>query len=284
MAPKTTTVRKDIIPYEAGVVILTPLDANKKPDYTRSVATQRDFLTSTQTSVTRTVETLANGNGSDKDFITDEVYNLTVVGNTYNPQFHAAVAGRIESEPATELMPYEFSANVPGAAEYEIQLGTGGVVELEPAADADGKYNFIVEDSYGNVMAATKTAPEDAQHYQYDSATKALIFNEEAANMNVRVIMWVATDGGYKIESNPILTQPEYQIECFGISMSAGSDEKYRVVTKLLRATTTGDLSEQATQKSKSAPITYNFKSTPVPAGVSVYSQYMVPYEITAGA
>ena len=284
MAPKTTTVRKDIIPYEAGVVILTPLDANKKPDYTRSVATQRDFLTSTQTSVTRTVETLANGNGSDKDFITYEVYNLTVVGNTYNPQFHAAVAGRIESEPATELMPYEFSANVPGAAEYEIQLGTGGVVELEPAADADGKYNFIVEDSYGNVMAATKTAPEDAQHYQYDSATKALIFNEAAANMNVRVIMWVATDGGYKIESNPILSQPEYQIECFGVSMSAGSDEKYRVVTKLLRATATGDLSEQATQKSKSAPITYNFKSTPVPAGVSVYSQYMVPYDITAGA
>lgn len=283
MAPKTTTVRKDIIPYEAGVVILTPLDANKKPDYTRSVATQRDFLTSTQTSVTRTVETLANGNGPDKDFITDEVYNLTVVGNTYNPQFHAAVAGRLESEPPTELIPYEFSANVPGSAEYQIEFGASKDIEIEPAADSDGNYNFIVEDSYGNVMASTNAAPEDAQHYQYDSTTKALIFNEEAANMNVRVIMWVATDGGYKIESNPILTQPEYQIECFGISMSAGSDEKYRVVTKLLRATTTGDLSEQATQKAKSAPITYNFKSTPVPAGVSVYSQYMVPYDITAG-
>lgn len=282
MAPKTTTVRKDIIPYEAGVVILTPLDANKKPDYTKSVATQRDFLTSTQTSVTRTVETLANGNGSDKDFITDEVYNLTVVGNTYNPQFHAAVAGRIESEPATELIPYEFSANVPASGEYQIEFGASKDIELEPAADSDGNYNFIVEDSYGNVMASTDAAPEDAQHYQYDSMTKALIFNEAAANMNVRVIMWVATDGGYKIESNPILSQPEYQIECFGISMSAGSDEKYRVVTKLLRATATGDLSEQATQKAKSAPITYNFKSTPVPAGVSVYSQYMVPYDLSA--
>ena len=279
---KTVTVRKDIIPYEAGVVILTPLDANKRPDYTKAVATERDFLTSTQTSVTRTVETLENGNGSNKDFITDETYNLVVVGNTYNPQFHAAVAGRIESEPETELVPHEFSFTLPQTAEtYQITFGADQDITVEPAADADGNYNFIVEDTYGNVMTKVEEAPAAGGEYQYDDTTKALIFNAADAGMNVRVIMYIATDGGYMIESNPILTQPEYQIECFGISMSAGTDEKYKVVTRLLRATTTGDISEQATQKSKSAPITYNFKSTPVPAGVSVYKQYMVPYTET---
>lgn len=279
---KTVTVRKDIIPYEAGVVILTPLDANKRPDYTKAVATERDFLTSTQTSVTRTVETLENGNGSNKDFITDETYNLVVVGNTYNPQFHAAVAGRIESEPETELVPHEFSFTLPQTAEtYQITFGADQDITVEPAADADGNYNFIVEDTYGNVMTKVEKAPAAAGEYQYDDTTKALIFNAADAGKNIRVIMYIATDGGYLIESNPILTQPEYQIECFGISMSAGTDEKYRVITKLLRATTTGDISEQATQKAKSAPITYNFKSTPVPVGVSVYKQYMVPYTET---
>lgn len=102
---KTTTVRKDLIPYRAGVVVVTPLDANKRPDYTKSVATEYDFLTSTQTSVTRTTETLANGNGSDKEYITDETYNLAVVGNTFNPVFHGVVTGRIETLPEKNAYP-----------------------------------------------------------------------------------------------------------------------------------------------------------------------------------
>lgn len=279
MAGKTNTIQKDIIPYEAGIVILTPLDANKKPDYTKSVATKRDFLTSTQTSVTRTTETLANGNGADKEFITDEVYNLTVVGNAYNPEFHSAVAGRVQTLPESVLVPNEFNFNLPTSDAYQITFGADGDITTEPAADGEGDYNFIVEDNYGNTLKNVGTTPSAAGEYEYDSMTKALIFHEEMAGANVRVIFYSASTDAYKIENNPILSQPEYQIECMGISMSAGTDAKYKVTTTLKRATATGDLSEQATQKSKSSPITYTFKSTPVPAGVSVYSQVFTPYK-----
>ena len=44
-----TSVMGDYVPYEAGVVIITPLDKNGVPDKSRAIATQRDFLQSTQT-------------------------------------------------------------------------------------------------------------------------------------------------------------------------------------------------------------------------------------------
>lgn len=280
MAAKQNTVRRDLIPYEAGVVIITPLDANKKPDYSRAVATQRDFLTSTQTSVTRTTETLANGNGQDKEFITDETYNLTVTGNTFDLDLHAVIAGRIQSQPDTVLMPTEVTYNLDKAPtdEYlEIQFGAEGDVAKEPAPDADGEYFFIVEDSYGN-----RLIPGDAPAagvYHYDSDAKTLQFEASYAEQAMRVVYKFAVEGGLETKSNPILQQPEFQIETFGVRMSAGTDQKYRTYIKIARAVATGDLSEQATQKAKTAPITYTFASTPVPAGVSVYTEVEAPYE-----
>lgn len=275
----TSTVRKDLIPYEAGVVILVPLDANKRPDYSRAVATKRDFLTSTQTSVTRTTETLANGNGADKDFITDERYQLTVTGNTYNPEFHAAVAGRFAKDATDVLIPREHSFTMKDGTST-VTFGTGKDIVEEPAANADGKYDMIVEDAYGNTMTPTtgSSTPTEGT-YRYDSDTKTLTFPTAMAGATVRVIFYVKAAKGYTIENNPILTTPEYMIQCFGVTMSAGADTKYRVVTTIKRASTTGDISEQTTQKAKSAPITYTFQSNPVPAGESVYSQVFTTVE-----
>lgn len=279
---KTTTVRKDLIPYRAGVVVVTPLDANKRPDYTKSVATEYDFLTSTQTSVTRTTETLANGNGSDKEYITDETYNLAVVGNTFNPVFHAAVTGRIETLPEKTLIPEQFTWSLPTSvtegATLEITFGTDADYATLPAADADGNYNFIINDSYGNTLVRlTDDQTLEKGGYKYDSGTKALQFSNDYLGAQIRVIFWYEDANSIKYDSNPILQQPEYQIQTFGIFQSAGTDDKYKVVTTLKRATTTGDVSDQTSQKSKSAPLTYNFRSTPVPEGVSVYSQVFTP-------
>lgn len=276
MAARTTQVRKDLIPYNAGVVILTPLDANKKPMYERAVATQYDFLTSTQTSVSRTTETLANGNGQDKDFTIDERYTVTVVGNTFNPVFHGVATGRIETLPTRELVPEQITFNLaptvsdPGG-NLEITFGVGKDFEQVPAADADGQFNFIVEDSYGNVLTRMDSPVFGA--YSYDSDTKALQFSKEYVNAEIRVIYWREDLDTIRYDSNPILSQPEYQLQAFGITTSASTDQKYRVITTIKRCTATGDITDQTTQKSKSAPITYTFQSTPVPEGVSSYSQ-----------
>lgn len=275
-------VRNDIIPYRAGVCILTILDKNKKPDYTRSVATEYEFLTSTQTSVSRSTETLANGNGQDKEYILDETYNLTVVGNTFNPIFHGVATGRIEALPTKTLVPKQFTYSLPGSPEdgqstFSIEFGEGKASEQEPGADSDGNYNFIVEDSYGNTLIRSEQAYFGT--YVYDSDTKSIHLSSEYANAEIRVIYYYESENSVQYRSNPILQQPEYQIDTFGVFQSAGTSEKYMVHTRILRGTVTGDVSEQTSQKSKSAPITYTFKSTPVPEGVSVYTQTFTPLE-----
>lgn len=277
---KVSTIKKDIIPFRAGVVILTPLNKKtRKPDYALSTASKYDFLTSTQTSVTRTTEMLANGNGQDKEYILDETYNLTVVGNTFDPVFHGVVTGRLEAIPTNTLVPRQFTFNVPpepeaGQSTFRIEFGTDKI-EPVPAADSDGNYNFIVEDSYGNtLMRAEQTS---LGTYMYDPDTKSISLSADYKDEEIRVIYYYSSSNSLEYRSNPILQQPEYQIDVFGVSTSASTNEKYLVHTKILRATTTGDVAEQTTQKSKSAPITYTFRSTPVPENVSAYVQTFTP-------
>lgn len=285
---KQVTIRKDMIPYRAGVVVLTPLDSNFKPDFSKSVPTQYDFLTSTQTSVTRTTETLANGNGSDKDYIIDERYSLAVVGNTYDPEFHAAVTNRLKSQPEKATLMEQFSVTLPTEANGDVETvadkwvitfgGPDKDQEKEPAANADKGYDFIINDSYGNTLAPAESAEEVALGtFFYDSDKKCLVFGEDYKNNTMRVIFFYEADGGLQYDSNPILKQSVFRIDVFGMRQSAGSDDLYPVHIWIERASTSGDVSEQTTQKSKSAPITYNFQSDPVPAGVSVYHEVYGP-------
>lgn len=286
MAAKTTTVRKDLIPYEAGVVILDPLDENKTPDYTRSVATGFDFLTSTQVSITRTTETLENGNGQNKEYPLDETYTMTVTGNVYNPIFHSVVTGQIETLPASTLMPNEISYNLPtttsAGTNVSLAFGPSGPLKDEPvpAADESGEVNFIVEDSYGNVL--TRLDDPEFGAYSYDADTKTLEFSEEYKGALIRVIYSYEVTNSIMYTSNPIIQNPEYQVRIFGIRQSASTGETYNFMEKIARATATGDISNQPSQKSKSAPITYTFTSTPVPKGTSVYSSTFAPTNVTA--
>lgn len=277
---KTTTVRKDLIPYKAGTVVVTPLDANMRPDYTRSVATEYTYLASTQTSVTRATETLESGNGSNKEIPTSETYTVTLTSNAFNPVFHNAVVGRLETLPDTTLMKDEFTFNLPSTAGeggvLEISFGTGKDHEAVPAADAYGNYNFVVEDSYGNPLVRMDTPQFGA--YSYDVEGKALQFSSEYANAAIRVIFNYEETNALVYRSDPILKLNEFRLEIFGITRSAGGSATYRVETVLERCSVTGDLSEMPTQMSPSAPMTYTFASTPVPAGVSVYTQKWAPY------
>lgn len=277
---KTTTVRKDLIPYRAGTVVLTPLDANMRPDYTRSVATEYTYLASTQTTVTRETETLESGNGSNKEIPTRETYTVTVTANAFNPVFHNAAAGRLEYLPEKTLMKKEFTHSLPATTSeeggfLEIAFGNGVADGKMPAADEDGNYNFVVEDSYGNPLVRMDTPQFGA--YSYDPEDNSLQFSSEYANASIRVIFDFEETKALVYKSDPILKISEFRLEIFGETQSAAGSDTYLVQTILERCSVTGDLSEQPTQVSRSAPMTYTFSSTPVPAGVSVYTQKYAP-------
>lgn len=276
---KTTTVTKSLIPYEAGVTIVTPLDKNHRPMLERAVATQYNYVASTQTSVTKTTEELENGNGQNKTMVTDETYNFTLNVNALNIVFHNTVAGRIETLPDKVLVLDEFTwflpETVPVDSGLQITFGTSGDHEVEPAARDDGEYFFIVEDSYGNPLVRRDTAENGA--YTWDPDTKALGFSEDYKGAAIRVIYEYADTKSIRYDSNPILSQPEFQIDVFGITTDAETDQKFKVHERIVRASYSGDLAGMPTQKSRAATLSYTFASNPVPSGTSVYTVIYTP-------
>lgn len=265
-------VRTDLIPLKAGILRLTLLDANGDPLFANPYSTQRNFLTSTQVSTTRASETLANGNGSDKDYPTSETYTLTLVSNIFDQKFHNYLAGSIK--PAT-LLPilYDTTITVPSATPYEIDL-----TSKPPVAMSDGKYYFEIRDSFGNMF----TQPSDGEtlgegKYSYDPDTKKLTFDATSAGKSYSCVYNVAAPNGEAFAANPILSNPQFRLEVYGEMQSANYGGTTLLYEMMPRATVSGDLPNVTTQKSISAPITYTFASAPVPQGVSPFYQSFTP-------
>ena len=282
-----TSVMGDFVPYEAGVVILTPLDKNGTPDKSKAIATQRDFLQSTQTSETRTMETLANGNGNDKPFATGAQFKVAIVSNVYDPRFHALAANRTVTELAagatanvsrqeTTITPVKVGTTAPYT--YEVAFGTTGGVVDTPAADSDGDYDLMVQDGFGNFLenGGASVTTLEVGIFEYDPDTKIMSFSSDYEDIALRCVFHkVMPYGGMLIENNEPLATPMFRVEVFGFAKSAESEEVYPRTTIIERATYDGDITDTTTQKSINNPLTYNFTSAPVPKGVKVYKEYI---------
>lgn len=266
-------VRNDLIPMKAGIVRVTPLDANGNPITEEAYSTKRDFLTSTQVTTTRTSETLANGNGSDKDFPTDEKYTLALVTNTYDPKFHKMISGDL-SEESPEPVLFDTTISVPSETPYEVDL-----TDNQPVASADGKFYLEIRDSYGNAFTQADATVESEYQFKYTDSTHKLTFHESAAGMNLSCVYYIAGTAGEGYKSNPILQNPQFQIEIMGETRSADTGESIRYYAKMLRGVVSGDIPRVTTQKSISNAITYNFASAPVPQGMSAFYDSFTPFQ-----
>ncbi len=267
-------VRNDNIPLKAGILRVTLLDENGDPMYSNPYTTQRNFLTSTAVSVTRASETLANGNGSDKDFPTSETYTLTLVSNIFDQKFHNYLAGSITPPKILPIL-WDTTVTVPPAAPYEVDL-----TPKPPVAMDDGKIYFEIRDSYGDLLTPPEAeATLAAGNYTYDADTKKLTFDASAAGKSFSCVYNVSGEGGEAFASNPILLSPQFRIEVYGEMQSANYGGTTLLYELMPRATVTGDLPNATTQKSISAPITYTFASAPVPQGVSAFYQSFTPQQ-----
>lgn len=285
---KMSPIGNRILPYEAGITRLTPLDQNKTPMYERAVSTPYSYLASTQVTVSKTTETVENGNGQPGNFVTDQTYTMTIVDNAYSPIFYGVAAGLIETLHTKALMPTQFTYTLaPTVTEdstLDIVFGTtdnpvaNGHV---PAPDKNGNFHIIVNDNKGNVL--TKATQAQLGTYVYDEDNKTLSFSEDYKGMTLTITFDYEHENVVEYTSDPILKQPEFLVETFGIVVDAETDDKYLVYRSLERATLTGDLANQPMQKSRSSSITYTFTSAPVPKGVSIYHEKIALYESAAG-
>lgn len=277
---KTSVIPNKLLPYRAGIMIVVPIE-NGKPNYDKAVATSERFMNTSQVTMSRTTETMEDGNGGRKEFTNAESYTLTVTGNTYSPVVHNTIAGRIERFPAKQLTPDYQNVTLPSTvedgADLTISFGADGQIKNLPGADSDGKYNFVVEDSLGNTLVRVDGTPEKGS-YKYDADTKSLIFSDDYKGETMRVLYWFEDTTAVTYSSNPIIQNPEFLVQIVGMTQDYDTGVVSKTVQTLKRATVSGDLANQPTQVSRSAPITYTFVSAPVDKGVSVYEESLTPY------
>ncbi len=274
-------IKQDLIPLKSGIIKVTPIDVAGNPDYSKSVTTARNFVTSTQITTSRTTEDLANGNNEDKTYPTSEKFLLSIETNVYNPDFHTTISGVIKEKVASGVMLYDTTIipkDLSSGSSYGVKFEEN---DLTPVASEDKKVHFEIRDSYGNLFAdisgASGSPTLGELNYKYDADTKTLTFDKQYENQMLSCVYYVAANKGVSYKSNPILKTDTFMIEVFGEMQSAETGEQFRYYSKLLRATVSGDLPNIKTQKSIQNPITYNFVSAPVPQGLSVWEQKFEP-------
>lgn len=269
----TKTVRNDLIPAKAGCVRITPYKTDGTLDSANAYTTKRNYLTSTQVTITRTSETLPNGNGSDKDYPTDEKYNLAVVTQTFDPKFHNMISGSLIVETPEPIL-YDTSVTVPAEETYDVNL-----TDNEPvAAHGEAKPVIEVRDVYGNLLTATNSVVAEGQ-YKYDPDTKKISFDASAAGKTFSLVYYKAGTNGEAYQANPILKNPEFMIEVFAETQSAESGETILYNARITRGVVSGDIPHVMSQKSINNAITYNFSSAPVAQGQTAFYDSFTPIE-----
>lgn len=267
----TKTVRNDLIPAKSGIVRITPYNTDGTLAPEKAYTTKRNFLTSTQITITRTSETLPNGNGADKDYPTDEKYNLAVVTQTFDPKFHNIISGSIIVASPEPIL-YDTSVTVPSSGTYEVDL-----TDNEPVA-AHGSSAPVIEvrDVYGNQLTSTDSTVAEGQ-YKYDSDTKKLSFDASAAGQTFTLVYYVASTDGEAYQADTVLKNPEFMIEVFAETQSAESGETILYNARITRGVVSGDIPHVMTQKSINNAITYNFSSAPVAQGQTAFYDSFTP-------
>lgn len=259
------TIRNDLIPLRSGICRLIPLDREGKRMEDKAITTKRDFLTSMQIVTTRTSEKLPNGNGSDKDYPTDEKHNLTLITQTFDPKFNAVLSGAVTPSTSGTFL-FDTSIAVPSAVPYEVTL------TKTPVAGADGKFYFEVRDVYGNLYTKSDGAVAEGQ-YTYDDDQHKLTFDASAAGKTFSLVYYVNKTNYEEYATSPILKNPQFCIEIYAEMQSAESGETVKYFATMPRAVSTGDIPRAMSQKSVNSPITYTFSSAPVPQGMSALTE-----------
>ncbi len=262
----TKNIPDDLIPMRAGIVRVIPLDDMGRKLYNLAVTTRRDFLSSTQHTITRTSETVENGNGQDAERPTAETHNIAVATNVYDPNFHATVGGKNKVTTARAIMHDISITPVAGTGNAEFTFTT----ESEyPAQTEDKKYHFEIRDAYGNALEQGDSA--SAGTFKYTESAHKLEFESSLVGAQLTCIYYINVTDTEAYEAAPVLKTQTFALEIRGEMQSIKSGEHVLYYAEMPRAAISGDLPAVTTQKPLTNTITYNFKSMPVPQGTSAF-------------
>lgn len=258
-AAYSKTVYRDMIPYRAGIVRITPLDSSFNPILSQTYTTQRDFLTSTKRSTTFSYDTSYNINGEPSDYISNKRENLEVTTQIFDPRFDALVSNKssIFSE-NPRLTDITIVLN-PGKSEYTLSQFDKTPYDVDL---------IEIRDSYGNALRLNQALTNDNDFY-YDASTRTFSFYPSESYRVFHCSYHCQEIIQEAYASNSIIKNSVFMLEAFGEMMIASNGVKQGYYTLIQRATINGDITGGTRKKGIDSPITYNFSATQVKRGAS---------------
>lgn len=257
------TLFRDLIPYRAGIVRVTPLDSNFNPIYDKSYTTDRDFLTSTQRSTSYSYETFYNSNGDPTDYISQRRENLTLTTQIRDPRFEALISGKeLAIQPIPFLVDLSFYVD-PHSSYYQFQNPSS-----YPNESNDKHIHIEIRDVFGNRYVES-SSPRSENEFKYDQAQHRIEFFPTDSTRLLHCSYYTVGSEQESYEHESIIKNNVFMVEAYGEVQSASSGEKQACYTCIKSCTLSGELSGLALQKSINNSISYTFASYPFKRGES---------------
>lgn len=256
---QSKTVYRDMIPYRAGIVRITPLDDNLSPIHSQVYTTQRDFLTSTKRSTTFSYDTSYNVNGEPSDYITNRRENLELTTQIFDPRFDALVGNKTSiSYDVPRLVDITIVLE-PGVSSYTLPSNERSPYDLD---------TIEIRDASGYGLRLNQAVTNEDDFYYYEDYRQFVFYPSDSYRI-FHCIYHCYESSQESYASNSVLKNTVFMVEAFGEMYVASNGNKQGYYTVLPRATLNGELTGGTRQKGIDAQITYSFSSTQVKRGTS---------------
>jgi len=263
-----STLNSSLMPLQGATTIITNYNRQGGLDYDSSFMNSEGLAGAVSITQAKTYEEVANERGENLSLASARVYNISVIMNSYNSRFHDMIAGNIVEIGSV-------TASIPKTEEFIVVLDSVTSkyqrTLTETPVQVDGVLRFVVSDVFGNKFTKAETAETLTEgQFHVDTTTKVITFSELDKNKQVNVMYFKkAAVDSYTSKSDPLLTTKYFMLEFISKLQGEGDSIPVTSYAKIRKVTVDGDLPDITKQKSPNAPITYNFKTAPIPEGES---------------
>lgn len=263
-----STLNSSLMPLQGATTIITNYNRQGGLDYDSSFMNSEGLAGAVSITQAKTYEEVANERGENLSLASARVYNISVIMNSYNSRFHDMIAGNIVEIGSV-------TASIPKTEEFIVVLDSVTSkyqrTLVETPVQVDGVLRFVVSDVFGNKFTKAETAETLTEgQFHVDTTTKVITFSELDNNKQVNVMyLKKAALDSYTSKSDPLLTTKYFMLEFISKLQGEGDSIPVTSYAKIRKVTVDGDLPDITKQKSPNAPITYNFKTAPIPEGES---------------
>lgn len=255
------TIPNDIIPFEAGDLILIPVNEDGSEGTARR--TYGGFMISLESNTSRAEEEVEKGTGSNLTLPQSEIQTWTLTVNAQNQEFDATIAGRdIKFGSGVGLEHLDAKIVKTGEVGSEVYSYTFET-ENKPVKDEDEMYLVSVSDKNGYSLDDVSGTSETLTvgQFKYDTDTGILSVSADYENELLTILYNTSVTEMATTSASETLQSKTFRVIALSKVQSATGGVKLRRKMTIDRANITGDITDTPNQKGLNTNKTYTIAS-----------------------